>query len=300
MKFTAIIGVGSCYYVWFPYTIASIYNAVDEIVVVNGGIDINSSESPTEFNIPLKEVTRDIQKLDIDGKIIEIKGFTVNDVHTKLPFFEGPNKLRGKEYQDKCYDCMGFNATLAHETAIKKGADLILSVDADHVCYPEVEHVRNAGPVVFQAYEFLLDEDHLCYPRLEHEAYHGGAFTYYPKMGEYFTFFKCRNDLTCNIVPSNYRNAHYRWAAPSWFSQDELFEYFYHKNIYHIWTNYEYSRIPWGSQLKRKAREVAQQFLKGDFSYWFVTPRTPKITEVKSPPALTMKPIDYIMESRRK
>lgn len=67
-----IIGIVTCgtYPSWIDYTIASFYNHVDKIVVVNGGYDIAHPERGAIF--PLEREHKLIKEIDINNKIIEI------------------------------------------------------------------------------------------------------------------------------------------------------------------------------------------------------------------------------------
>lgn len=67
-----IIGITTCgtYPCWVDHTIASFYNHVDKVVVVNAGYDINHPEKGAI--IPLEREHKLIQMLDIHNKIIEI------------------------------------------------------------------------------------------------------------------------------------------------------------------------------------------------------------------------------------
>ena len=64
-----IIGISTCgtYPSWLQHTIASFYNHVDKIVVVNGGYDINDPEKTPV--IPLEREQYQVKQIDIHKKI---------------------------------------------------------------------------------------------------------------------------------------------------------------------------------------------------------------------------------------
>ena len=68
-----IIGVSTCgsYESWAKWAIASLYNIVDEIIVINGGIDVNDPDGPD--NIPLTREVRQLKEIDVKQKITQIK-----------------------------------------------------------------------------------------------------------------------------------------------------------------------------------------------------------------------------------
>lgn len=67
-----IIGISTCgtYPSWLAHTIASFYNHVDKIIVVNSGYNINKPENEAIY--PLEREQKQLRELDIDNKIIEI------------------------------------------------------------------------------------------------------------------------------------------------------------------------------------------------------------------------------------
>lgn len=68
---TEIIGISTCgtYPSWIDYTVASFYNSVDRVVVINSGYDIDNPDSG-----PIHRLEREhnaLEKIDINNKIIE-------------------------------------------------------------------------------------------------------------------------------------------------------------------------------------------------------------------------------------
>ena len=67
-----IIGISTCgsYESWIDYTVASLYNHVDKIVVVNSGYNIYHPESGTVHRLEREHSL--LQKIDIHNKILEV------------------------------------------------------------------------------------------------------------------------------------------------------------------------------------------------------------------------------------
>lgn len=74
-----IIGITTCgtYPSWTDYTIASFYNHVDKVVVINAGYNINKPEDGAIHR--LEREHKLIKQIDINNKIIEITPKTFNE-----------------------------------------------------------------------------------------------------------------------------------------------------------------------------------------------------------------------------
>ena len=129
-----IIGVTTCgsYESWTKWSIASIYNSVDEIIVINGGIDIEDPDGPD--NIPLQRELKQLKEIDINDKIKQIKPDWKNV------------KFANKE---SCEAGRGRNISLAFQYAYKAGADWIYKLDSDqiseNITRKELEDLMEAG-----------------------------------------------------------------------------------------------------------------------------------------------------------
>ena len=115
-----IIGVTCCgaYESWLKWTVASIYNMVDEIIVINGGIDINDPDGPD--NIPLAREIRQLKDIDVEQKITQIK-----PSWDKVKFAK----------KETCEAGRGRNISLAFQYAYAAGADWIYKLDSDQIVH---------------------------------------------------------------------------------------------------------------------------------------------------------------------
>lgn len=128
MKIIGITGVGTYPVPWLSYGLASIYHAVDEIVVVNSGYNFPLF---TEYDVPLPEATETIKELDVNGKIHDVQHVT----------WEKAAKY-GPELQPEREGIRAIGMTYANDVANDLGADWILRFDSDQVFFPNVKNVR--------------------------------------------------------------------------------------------------------------------------------------------------------------
>jgi hypothetical protein len=116
---------------FFPFSLASYYNVVDEIVVLNAGWNFPDM---TEDNVPLPEVTETIKRLDVNGKVHEIHDM---DWGKLAGIDEGgfkPTKLNT--------GIRALAATLANDYAGGLGADWVLWTASDQVYYENAKQIR--------------------------------------------------------------------------------------------------------------------------------------------------------------
>jgi hypothetical protein len=113
MKITAISCIGT-YPTHIDHTIASLYHLVDEVVIINGGYDVDDINKGD--NLPLERDTKLLREIDIDHKIRIFSPTWEAAKHAK----------RGSEEAGR-----GRNLSLAVQTAYRLGADWVLKTDAD-------------------------------------------------------------------------------------------------------------------------------------------------------------------------
>ncbi len=125
-----IIASTTCgtYPTWADYTIASFYNHVDKVVVVNGGYDIDHPEKRTIF--PLEREHNKIKEIDINNKIIE----TIPNQQDIDNIFKTTCKLGKDEYGRST------NMTLSTQIATNlpnpnNKKRWILKLDSDQILY---------------------------------------------------------------------------------------------------------------------------------------------------------------------
>jgi len=267
-KTAVIMSIGSFYCPWFPYTLASTYTIGDFIVVVNAGFDLKNPNMK-EYEVPLKEVSRDIDELDVEGKIIEVSEFS--RLRHKLPIVTQKlaNQLKLREW----YDHRGRGITLASDIAYDEGARMILRTDTDTVCYEDALGVRKRDyPLIFYQYEFRGDIYHLADPGPDSP--YNDSVNYYPNhkddwfVGAGAPVIHCAPRVNC----PDFHCAHLRYANPIELSEEEKYDHFRNRAIVSLWTNV-YGVFT--EELFEKARETALDALKstptGTGALWTLT-----------------------------
>ena len=278
-KWIGITTTGTYYSPWTPYSIASFYFC-DQIIIVNGGYELGNP-SMDRYNVPLDQVSRDIRRLDIAGKIVELKGFTLEDLEHKAVLARQFDKL-----EEPWFDMRGLAGTLANEEAVRRGADMILKFDSDQVGFRSAERVKEflVGKVMYQ-YEFQGDVSHLAEPGPD-SPYNDSVFSYVAKKGQYYG---------AGMGPALYarreffpgaRCAHLRHANPTNLSEKEKYNHFYGR----CWFRYMTNDGLWGEELEKRARHTAMNLLN--------TPGKP--SDVPPPEVCLTTPKKYIEEELAK
>jgi len=275
MRWVGITSIGTYWSPWFPYSLASFYFC-DEIVVVNGGYNLEKP-SLDQYNVPIEEASRTIRELDIAGKIHEIRGWTIDSVKKKATLARQSDKLEGD-----WYDVRGLVGTLANETAIDLGAEMILKWDSDQVGYRDAIQVTlyQRGLVLYQ-YEFEGDLGHLADPGPD-DPYNDSVFSYRAGTGQWY-YGGMGPVLHADRFPCPSAHcAHLRHANPPDLSEQAKFQHFYGR----LWFRYMTNEGLWGEPLKKKAQETALQLLRTRGKRSFQQP----------PETCLTSPLSYIRE----
>lgn len=227
-----IMCCGSYYSPWTPCTIASTYAIGDFMVVVNAGFNLRSPRFQ-ENDIPLEEVSRDISHLDVDGRVYEVTD--VSKLRRVLPVTsqKEANRLGLKEW----YDLRGRNMTLASQVAWGKGANMVLRIDTDQVCYRDALSLRGRTEnLILYQFEFQGDVFHLSDPGPS-SPYNDSVYYYRVAKDDWYVGGlapvihadrKPCEDIHC---------AHLRQANPIGLSEEEKLRHFRDRYIFHLWTN---------------------------------------------------------------
>jgi len=162
-----IIAVSTCgsYESWTQHAIASIYNSVDKIVVINGGIDISGKEAGDD--IPLQRDLKQLKEIDIDNKITQIR-----------PHWYLVKRVDKKTCEAGRARNISFAFQAAHAYGTKGGETCwIYKMDSDQICDESftrkaLEDLANSG---------------------EHDGY---------RFAEYADFFRSYN--RCQALPDNF------------------------------------------------------------------------------------------------
>jgi hypothetical protein len=185
------------------------------------------------------------------------------------------------------YDIRGLNGTLANETAVKLGADWILKIDSDQVCYKDVLSLtpRDEGITLYQ-YEFVDDGFHLRNPKPD-SPYNDSVFIYKAKKGQYYGGGMGPQIFTEKKDNPDYHCAHLRYANPIGSTEKEKLDHFFGRFYYTYWTNNGYL----GRKLEMKARIKAKIYLK-----WYV--KISRLETFINPPEVTLTdPLKYIIKT---
>jgi hypothetical protein len=232
--------------------------------------------NPNEYNIPLPQVTRDIANLDVKGKIVEIKDFSINSLRHKAVLATEKSHPSGD-----WFDMRGLGLTLATEKAFDFGANWILKWDSDQCCYKNAIGVKGLGLSVYlHQYEFVGDIYHMADP--PPLPYNDSCFTY-PSSREDWYIGGGGPIMRDFRMPSPSHNcAHLRNAAPPGLSEDERFKYFFQRQWFHIRTN---SGLE-GNELRKRADESAEHMMQ----------LMGKPSDVPPPEVTVTNPLKYIEE----
>ena len=256
-KLTGIVPIGTYYVPWFAYCIASFYFC-DEIVVVNGGFDIKNPRK-SEYNIPLEQVSKDISRLDVDGKIFEWTGWTLRDLKHLLVFSTEKNHPPTGFWADS----RGINLTLALEKAFERGADWVLSFDSDQVAYADcIKFKQKLQSVYFHQIELVGDNYYLPHDPPDNP-FDDAVFSFRPAAGDFYggggviALSALLRDRE-RIGSEDYHAAHLRFANPPHLSRRQKFEHFFGRMWFQKYTN-DYGE--WNEQLVKEATESAENLL---------------------------------------
>jgi hypothetical protein len=295
MKIIGIMSIGTYYSPWFPYTIASIYNVCDTIVVANVGYNINY---PNENQwVPLKKVSGEIKRLDINKKIIELNKITSDSLRTKFPVMT--QKEADSLHINNWYDMRGVGITAASEKAYSLGAEWILKIDTDQVVYNDIDRLRHflhvfpGNGVKFHQYEFTGDiggeRNYLSNPK-PHTPYNDSVFCYKAMQGQYYggggapeIFLPGQDRLNTDV----FHAAHLRMCNPIWISDKEKYEHFFGRAWFQLYTNNYGKFCP---ELYEHAKKDASHRLNGENK-----------GEIFNPPEVCLfkDPLDYIVKNSR-
>lgn len=132
IKIVGVMPTGS-YNSWEMWCCASMYNVVDSIICVNGGISVSSPDQGG--NIPLERAVRQLKEIDVDNKIKQIQP---NIKHTR--------KFRvGKDEAGRAGNielCFRYAYSYANEKGWDLGNTWVLKMDSDETLESDVTRGR--------------------------------------------------------------------------------------------------------------------------------------------------------------
>lgn len=250
-----IITSGTYFCPWFPYGLASFYFC-DKIVVTNGGFDLKNPD-PKEFNVPLEEITRAISELDIHGKVVEWRDWSLRDLQHKMMLSTEKGHPQGITWADM----RGVGLTLAIEKAQALGATWILKWDSDQVGYEDCRELKNnLRSVTFHQHEFVGTEFKLADPPPD-SPYNDSIFSFKAHPDNFFggggvpALSSVLRDP--RHATDDYHCAHLRYANPSELSVEKQFKHFYGR----AWFSKHTNEGLWGEELYNKATSTAEDLM---------------------------------------
>lgn len=286
MKLTGITSIGTYYSPWLSYGLASFYFC-DEIIVVNGGYDLRNPDK-NEYNIPLEQVSKDISRLDVAGKVFEWKHWSLNDAkyHKLFYHIEKDHPLETITPSGAVWvEIRGLGLTLALEKAIDRGANWILKWDTDQVGYADcINFKKDLRSITFYQHEFVGDvigDKYSFRDPLPATPWNDSVFSFQPRKDQYFLGGGGPMGLPhgSRAWIEDYHCAHLRNASPPRLSEAEKFAHFYGRQ----WFNYMTNHGLWGDELKKVAEAQASAKRTGG-------------TLGKPPEAVLSDPLEYIRE----
>ena|GEM_PF-3646778 len=250
--------------------------------MVNGGYSLKSPRID-EYNIPLKQVSKDISRLDVDGKVFEWKNWDLGDLKHKLIL------STEKDHPPVPFwaDMRGIGLTLAVEKALERGADWILKWDSDQVGYADcINFKKNVRSVTFHQVEFVGDKYYIADPPPD-SPFNDSVYSFQVDAQDFFggggvpalsSVMRHSREAT-----EEHHCAHLRYANPPHLSEEEKYAHFFGRCWLHKHTNVGL----WGKELELMAERTARDLL------------TRKSKLIGSPPEVCLMddPLEYIEEN---
>ncbi len=264
MKITAISLCGT-YPSWTAYAIGSVYNVVDEIIVVNSGYNIDQPELGCKF--PEKYNQEQLSKFpDIDNKLLIFDGLDHNSLDERYRI----------DYTINEFGRAG-NATFANRLARERDADWILHVASDQVFYSSLTlpklvclmQLNHDGYRFWQYADFVYDLNH--HGQLPGNGTDDGSLFYKTKPDQMYGGQGAPGIYTEQFEIDYIQTAHLRHVPPPGIS---LKEYAFARTWYHTWAPNEIMEHGYNQTTKKKftkeevlnyARNTSDDFLRSNY-----------------------------------
>jgi len=287
VKIVASTCVGTFTSPWLEYTIASIYNVVDEIIVVNGGYDL---KNPSIDNKKLERESKVIKEIDINGKITEVRG-DWNLVKYAKPETE---------------TIAARNMSIGIQIAYYRNPDATLEIKCDQVFYPTVKRIHQLDLNQHSGYQFweytnFIGGLYSVPKEQKHKGCDDGARLFKPCETDYYNGQGQPMIRAEQFCVDFIQTGHMRMVYPDKYSKEEKLEFAYERAWAHLMCQNSINEHPINQREGRKltldeiekmAREQARSIVeaKGIPLHLVDDPRSPK----EPPPAALMEPLEYI------
>lgn len=229
-----IIGVTTCgtYPSWVDYTVASFYNHVDKVIVINAGYDVQYPEKGALVRLEREHLL--LQENDIDDKIIE---FTPTQSDLNEIF-----KTLCKDGKDECgrTSNITFSTKIAEEIPKQDNTiRYILKLDSDQILYKiireELENVIKENPLktgfrFAQLADYYHDFNHIG--QLPDKITNDGSLFYISQENQRY----CGQGSPMTNVDQHeiltIKTSHMRRITPP---NVDIYEHFYKRQWYHTY-----------------------------------------------------------------
>lgn len=273
---------------WLEYAIASIYNIVDEVIVVNGGYDINN---PSVNNKKLERESKAIKEIDINGKITEVLG------DWKLVKYANP----------ETETVAARNMSMGVQVAYYRNPDAILEIKCDQVFYPTAKRIpyldlnQHSG-YQFWEYTYFIGNLFQVFNEIKPRGCDDGARLFRPSETDYY------NGQGQPIIRAEQfcvdfiQTGHLKLVYPDKYTKEEKLQFAYERAWGHLMcqnsigehaVNVKEGRKLTLEEIDKMARDAAKGVVnaKGIPLHLVNDPRSPK----EPPPICLFKdPVKYI------
>ena len=305
---TEIIGISTCgtYPSWIDYTVASFYNSVDRVVVINSGYDVYAPESG-----PIHRLEREhnlLERIDVDNKIIEYT-LTQQD-------FDRLFTTVCKYGKDECG--RAGNITFATKIAtnlpinidknLKSKRRWIIKLDSDQILYQisrnqlinlTVQYPNKTGFRFAQYADYNYDFEHISGRGLPDEFTNDGAMFYKSLPNQMYGAQGSPGTHVDQKEIYDIRTSHMRRISPS---DVDKYEYFFKRFWYHTFGPNTIGEHPYNrtsgkkltlDEISKIAHDNTLEIIKQPGFYIYDLPKDERIPY--TPPLVcTMTPLEYI------
>ncbi len=300
---TEIIGISTCgtYPSWIDYTVASFYNCVDRVIVINAGYDINNPESD-----PIHRLEREhklLEKIDVNNKIIEYTP-TKSDID-KLFLFICAN---GRDEYGRSGNMTFATKIASNLPVITDKQRWILKLDSDQILYQinkeqliSLINDHNKTGFRFAQYaDYCHDFEHLPSNSLPDEFTNDGALFYKANSNQSYGGQGSPSHINVDQHPIyTIRTSHMRRVTPP---NVDKYEHFFKRYWYHTFgpnsiNEHQYNRTMGKKLMLNEISKIAHDEAISSINHIGVHINDiPKDDRIPYSPPLVCKmtPLEYI------
>ncbi len=302
-----IIGISTCgtYPCWIDYTIASFYNHVNKVVVINAGYDINNPESGSIHKLEREHEL--LEKIDINNKIIEYtptqqdfdRLFTTICKYGKDECGRAGNITFATKIATNLPKSIDNNIKLKHRWILKLDSDQILyQIRRDQLTNLISTH-NKTGFRFAQYADYCNDFEHIPSNRLPDEFTNDGAMFYKSLPNQMYGAQGSPGTCVDQEEIYNIRTSHMRRISPP---DVDKYEYFFKRYWYHTFGPNSINEHPYNrkngkkltlDEISKIAHDEAISTINQNGVHIHDIPKDEKIPYLP-PLVCTMTPLEYI------